>query len=96
MTVALEPPLVQVRTLADLPPVRPADLATLVAAQASRYFRKNGGALVTDAVWVRRDGGSDKQQNEPDDWTRSVPQFGPMRHRGSDDCCPPEFMVSLR
>ncbi len=51
MTVALEPPLVQVRSLADLPPVKPADLATLVAAQSSRFFRRNGSALVTDATW---------------------------------------------
>ena len=52
MTVALEPPLVQLRNLADLPPVKPADLVTLVAAQANRFFRKNGAPLVTDAVWA--------------------------------------------
>jgi hypothetical protein len=51
MTVALESPLVQLRTLADLPPVKPRDLATLVAAQTSRYFRRNGAPLVTDAAW---------------------------------------------
>lgn len=56
MTVVLEPPLVQVRTLADLPPVKAADLATLVRGQANRFFRKNGAPLVTDAVWT---GGKD-------------------------------------
>jgi hypothetical protein len=52
MNVALEAPIVQVRTLADLPPVKPEDLVTLVAAQANRFFRKNGAPLVTDAVWA--------------------------------------------
>lgn len=52
MIVALEPPLVQLRTLTDLPPVNPADLATLVAARASRFFRRNGAPLLTDAAWT--------------------------------------------
>ena len=51
MTVSLETPLAQVRTLNDLPPVKATDLATLVGAQASRYFRRNGAPLVTDAAW---------------------------------------------
>lgn len=50
--VALERPLVQVRTLGDLPPVKPRDLAALVAGQQGRFFRKNGQPLVTDAAWV--------------------------------------------
>ena len=52
LAVALERPLVQLRTLTDLPPVKPQALAALVAHQAGRFFRKNGKALATDAVWV--------------------------------------------
>jgi hypothetical protein len=50
--VNVEPPLVQLRTLTDLPPVRPRALAALVAHQPARFFRKNGKPLVTDAVWI--------------------------------------------
>ena len=52
LAVALERPLVQLRTLTDLPPVKPQALAALVAHQAGRFFRKNGKPLTTDAVWV--------------------------------------------
>jgi Tfp pilus assembly protein PilN len=51
LTVMLEHPPVQVRTLADLPPVKRPHLTALVAQQAGRFFRKNGQPLVTDAVW---------------------------------------------
>jgi hypothetical protein len=50
--VELEGPPVQLRTLPDLPPVKPRHLAPLVAQQAGRFFRKNGLPLVTDATWV--------------------------------------------
>lgn len=50
--VIVEPPLVQIRTLNDLPPVRARALAAIVAHQSGRFFRKNGKPLVTDAVWV--------------------------------------------
>jgi hypothetical protein len=50
--VTLEPPLVQLRTLRDLPPVRRAELRKLVASQARRFFRANGKPLVTDACWT--------------------------------------------
>ncbi len=52
VTVRLERPLVQLRTIRDLPPVRAALLPQLVAAQERRFFRRNGRPLVTDAVWV--------------------------------------------
>ena len=52
LRVMLERPPAQTRTLTDLPPVRERDLASLVATQAGRFFRRNGAALVTDAVWV--------------------------------------------
>jgi len=52
LAVTLERPPAQLRTLADLPPVKKSHLAALVAQQAGRFFRKNGQALVTDAVWV--------------------------------------------
>lgn len=54
LRVKLESPLVQLRSLPDLPPVRGAALRLLVANQAGRFFRKNGKPLVTDAAWVRR------------------------------------------
>jgi hypothetical protein len=52
LRVMLERPPAQTRTLTDLPPVRERELASLVATQAGRFFRRNGAALVTDAVWV--------------------------------------------
>jgi Tfp pilus assembly protein PilN len=42
----------------DLPPVKSADLAALVASQARRFFRANGHPLVTDAVWLASAKGS--------------------------------------
>jgi hypothetical protein len=52
LRVTLERPPAQTRTLTDLPPVRDCELASLVANQAGRFFRRNGAALVTDATWV--------------------------------------------
>ena len=52
LRVELGAPLVQVRTLHDLPPVRAGHLKALVATQSGRFFRRNGTALVTDAVWA--------------------------------------------
>jgi len=52
LVVALDRPPVQLRTLSELPPVKPQHLAALVAQQAARFFRKNGQPLVTDAAWV--------------------------------------------
>jgi hypothetical protein len=51
MLVELGAPLVQLRTLHGLPPVRAAHLKTLVATQSARFFRRNGSPLVTDATW---------------------------------------------
>ena len=52
LVVVLDRPPVQLRSLTDLPPVKPRHLAALVAQQAGRFFRKNGQALITDAAWV--------------------------------------------
>jgi hypothetical protein len=52
LVVALDRPPVQLRTLTDLPPVKPRHLPALVAQQTGRFFRKNGQPLVTDAAWV--------------------------------------------
>src|ERR1041385_3054870 len=52
LVVSLERPPMQLRTLTELPPVKPRHLAALVAQQSGRFFRKNGQALVTDAAWV--------------------------------------------
>jgi len=52
LLVTLDRPPAQLRTLRDLPPVKPRHLTALVAQQAGRYFRKNGLPLVTDAAWV--------------------------------------------
>src|SRR5581483_112977 len=50
--VAIERPLVQLRTLSDLPRVPERALVELVALQSRRFFRRNGKPLVVDAVWV--------------------------------------------
>src|SRR2546421_10810896 len=42
LTVVLERPPAQLRTLPDLPPVKARHLAALVARQTGRFFRKNG------------------------------------------------------
>jgi len=52
VVVSLDRPPVQLRTLRELPPVKPRHLAALVAQQTGRFFRKNGQPLVTDAAWV--------------------------------------------
>ena len=52
LVVTLDRPPVQLRTLTELPPVKPRHLAALVAQQSGRFFRKNGQPLVTDAAWV--------------------------------------------
>jgi hypothetical protein len=57
LTVQLERPPLQLRTLGNLPPVKSRDLRALVAQQAGRLFRRDGHALVTDAVWIARGAG---------------------------------------
>src|SRR6266576_1253900 len=57
LRVTLERPPAQTRTLTDLPPVRDRELASLVANQAGRFFRRNAVALVTDATWVTNGAG---------------------------------------
>jgi hypothetical protein len=52
LVVLLERPPAQLRTLTGLPPVNVRHLATLVAQQSGRFFRKNGQPLVTDARWI--------------------------------------------
>jgi hypothetical protein len=54
LAVEFESPLSQLRTLHDLPPVSSRELANLVSTQATRFFRRNGAPLVTDAVWIGR------------------------------------------
>lgn len=49
--VEIGAPVLQLRTLHGLPPVRAAHLKTLVATQSGRFFRRNGSPLVTDAAW---------------------------------------------
>jgi hypothetical protein len=56
LSVVVERPLVQIRRLTDVPPVRARVLKALVQTQAARYFRKNGIPLVTDARWAGRRG----------------------------------------
>ena len=52
--VELLPPVVQLRTLDDLPPVRRRALGDMVSLQRSRFFRQNGKPLLTDACWLPR------------------------------------------
>ena len=49
--LVLADPLVQLRSLRDLPPVRHRDLSAHIASSSARYFRKNGVPLVTAACW---------------------------------------------
>jgi hypothetical protein len=51
LQVTIEPPLVQIRMLRGLPPVRRRALRSLVALQAGRFFRRNGQPLITDVAW---------------------------------------------
>jgi len=53
VTIEIARPLLQRRTLSDLPPLRRSALRSLVRHQSSRFFRASGGALVTD-VCCRR------------------------------------------
>lgn len=50
--VTVLPPLVQRRTLRELPPVPLRALRELVALQSQRFFRRNGKPLVTVARWL--------------------------------------------
>lgn len=52
LLVRVAPPVVQLRTLTDLPPVRSRPLEALVHTQAGRFFRRNGAPLVTSAAWA--------------------------------------------
>lgn len=52
--VTLDPGLAQVRRLTEIPPVGGRALGELVALQSSRFFRRNGKPLATDARWVER------------------------------------------
>lgn len=61
LTIRVERPLVQLRRLNTLPPVRREFLATLVEQQASTFFRKNGQPLVTDATWLPRNGSEPRE-----------------------------------
>lgn len=51
LVIDLQPPVVQVRHLHDLPPVRSASLRELVANQSGRFFRQGENPLVVDARW---------------------------------------------
>lgn len=56
LTIAVDRPLMQLRRVLGIPPVRPRVLQSLVRTQSTRYFRRNGLPLVTDARWVDEDG----------------------------------------
>jgi hypothetical protein len=51
----LHPPLVQLRTLSGIPPVRERDLEALVLNQHTRFFRPPLGEPVVSATWRRSD-----------------------------------------
>ncbi len=52
LRVIVEPPLLQRRTLVDLPPVRRPQLEALIQHAPGRYFRQNGHPLVSAATWT--------------------------------------------
>lgn len=60
MLVVVEPPLLQRRTLTDLPPVRAAALQELVAQGTTRFFRQNGHALLSSATWSSEGSGAER------------------------------------
>jgi len=66
--VVLERDVVQLRSIAPAPPLRPEALRRYVALEAPRLFRKNGAALVTDGV---RSEGAD---GTPVLWAGAVPE----------------------
>lgn len=49
--VRVQTPVLQRRSLTDIPPVRPVELSRLVSRAAPRYFRQNGHLLVSAARW---------------------------------------------
>ena len=57
VVVRIHSPLVQVRTLGDVPPVSGRDLPNLVRANHSRFFRKIDGEAVVAAAWATNSAG---------------------------------------
>jgi hypothetical protein len=55
--VELRPPLAQLRTLRELPPVRTRDLLRLVKQQRDRFFRTTSDMSVVSAQWLNRKAG---------------------------------------
>jgi hypothetical protein len=60
--VALEEGVCQRKVVERLPPLGARDLASHVALLPRRYFLQDGGALVTDATWLRGGGGNRKSR----------------------------------
>ena len=52
LEIIVVPPLLQVRELPGLPPVRARDLRAMIQQQVSQFFRQNGSPLVADAHWL--------------------------------------------
>jgi hypothetical protein len=74
LRVELDTGVVQLRTLGGLPPVRGTALKRLVALQSSRFFRRNGTSLITDACWSARGrrGGSALAVALEETWASSI------------------------
>lgn len=53
VTIEVERPLLQIRSLPSLPRTQRRELQRLVASQSARFFRAANGPLVTDACWNR-------------------------------------------
>ncbi len=52
LEIIVVPPLLQLRELPGLPPVRARDLRALIQQQVSQFFRQNGSPLIADAHWL--------------------------------------------
>lgn len=58
VTFQVEPPLVQKRSLYDLPPMPEPELRELVRDDVRRFFRAGDAHLVSDAAWLQADDGT--------------------------------------
>ena len=56
LLLLLAPPVIEIRTLTDLPTLSPNELRRTVGTQATRFFRARSQSVVTDAISVRKIG----------------------------------------
>ncbi len=52
LEIIIVPPLLQLRELPGLPPVRASDLRAMIQQQVGQFFRQSGSPLIADAHWL--------------------------------------------